>query len=285
MTGFGAGSAPLGETPGAGRAMVEVRSVNARTLDVRVRQHFALGDSTLWVEHAVRERLRRGRVEVTIGLEGGADGALSFDRALAISALRAFEGVAKELGSDEKAPLSLLAAVPNLFGASVHGDMRSNARVALSAALRALEADREREGTATAIALGGHCDKLKASIAIIRARAVDLPAAFRTRLQERLARVAPQGVDPARLETEVVLAADRCDVAEEIQRLTTHVEHLEQLVRSGDVEGRRLDFLLQEAMREATTLAVKAQDALVSSCVVDIKVELERMREQAQNVE
>lgn len=270
--------------------MVELRSVNARNLDVRVRQHSALGDSTLWVEHAVRERLRRGRVEVSITLGAGLPGALCFDRALAISALKAFADVAKELGSDEPPPLSLLAAVPNLFGANAQAEVRGSALVALSAALLALDADREREGAATAIALSGHCEKLRACIATVRARAVDLPAAFRARLQERLARVglqnpSSQGVDPARIEAEVVLAADRCDVAEEIQRLTTHVEHLEELVRSGNVEGRRLDFLLQEALREATTLAVKAQDAMVSSAVVDIKVELERMREQAQNVE
>lgn len=293
MTGFGAGSAPVGDAPtddraadgpADGRVVVEARSVNARTLDVRVRQHAALGDSTLWVEQAVRERLRRGRVEVAIQIEGS-EGALAFDRERAVSALRAFEAVAQELGSKEPVPLALLAAVPNLFGAGPQPELRRHALAALEQALRALEADREREGAATAVALTAHCARLKGAIASVRARTADLPSAFRARLQERLARVAPQGVDAARLEAEVVLAAERCDVAEELQRLSTHVDHLEQLVGSGHVEGRRLDFLLQEALREATTLAVKAQDALVSTAVVDIKVELERMREQAQNVE
>jgi uncharacterized protein (TIGR00255 family) len=121
-----------------------------------------------------------------------------------------------------------------------------------------------------------------------------LPAAARARLGDRLAKLPGVLVDPARLEAEIALLADRCEVSEELSRLTTHVAHFKALV-TGSVaaspkaalppRSRKLDFLLQEMLREAHTVAAKAQDAKVSEQIVAFKVELERLREQVQNVE
>ena len=123
------------------------------------------------------------------------------------------------------------------------------------------------------------------TLARVAARAETLPDQFRARLKARVARLGTD-LDPIRVEQEVALLADRCDVAEEVSRLGSHTAHFLELLSSlGDADGRRLDFLLQEMMREATTLAAKAQDAEVSREIVNIKVELDRMREQVQNVE
>lgn len=298
MTGFGSSSAPLA----AGRVVVEVRSINARALDVRMRVPELFGDATLWAEQLVRARLRRGRVEVTVTCEGDAAVSLDLDRERALAAMRAFADLAREIGSTETPPLSLLASVPGLFVGSprVVPEAKAAATQALVGALVELEADRSREGRALADDMLARVASIQGAIERVRGRAAALPSTFRARLAERLGRLGPAGVDPTRLEVEVTIAADRCDVSEELCRLSTHVGHFKDIVVKGRVtdggalsskpppcepEGRRLDFLLQEAMREATTLAVKAQDATISADVVEIKVELERMREQVQNVE
>ncbi|MBK6516825.1 MAG: DUF1732 domain-containing protein [Polyangiaceae bacterium] len=292
MTGFGAGSA----TAGHARITAEVRSVNARTLDVRSRVPDALGTSALWAEQEVRKRLRRGRVEVSLVCEGEPEAAL-LDRGRAVAAMRALEGVAAELGVSERPPLSLLAAVPGLFVGGTIAGAKDAASRALDGALSELDADRAREGAAIAEELARRADAVLALARQAGERAASLPAAARARLSDRLAKLPGVLVDPARLEAEIALLADRCEVSEELSRLTTHVAHFKALVTgsarsvaeggapSAEPEGRRLDFLLQEAMREATTLGVKAQDARVSADVVEVKVELERMREQVQNVE
>lgn len=289
MTGFGEGSARVG----AGRIAVEVRSVNARTLDVRLRLPDVLGDASLWAEQLVRSRVRRGRVEVSVVVDG-AVGLGTLDRSRAVDAMKAFADVARELGDPSPPPLSLLSAVPGLFHGRGSDAARTASREALAHALDALDVDRRREGREIARELGHRARTVLMLVDRAKVRSTKLPESFRARLTERLARLQPNGIDPMRLEAEVAILADRCDVAEELSRLATHVEHFATLVEAAGrapaptdapPEGRRLDFLIQEAFREATTLAVKAQDAGVSTDVVDMKVELERMREQVQNVE
>jgi uncharacterized protein (TIGR00255 family) len=300
MTGYGGGSSALAD----GRVVVEVRSVNARSLDVRTRCAEPLGEASLWAEQLVKKRLRRGRVEISIRCEGGAAASLGFDHARAVAAMRSFQAVADELMTREVS-LTLLAAVPGLFASAPIDASKSRAAAtdALGLALDALDEDRAREGAAIASELRERASTVGAALERARARAALVPGAFKARLLERLSRLdlaaAGSSIDPGRLEAEVALCADRCDVAEELSRLGTHLAQIQHLVErasagpaTGDPraepsepEGRRLDFLLQEALREATTLSAKAQDAEISTLVVDIKVELERMREQVQNVE
>ncbi len=283
MTGFGMATRSHGE----GRVVVEVRSVNARTLDVRARVADSMTDSTVWIEHEVRRRLRRGRVEVTIRWEGEGPGGFEIDVARARVALQAFAELAKQEGQAAP-PVSVLATVPGVFVATSGSQpgMRETATRALDEALGALDKDRAREGAAICEELLGRVARLKASLATAKERAHLLPEAYRRRLEERLARTGV-AVDGARLETELVLYADKCDVTEELSRLGTHLGHVEEILagRAEAPEGRRLDFLLLEMLREAGTMAAKAQDASMSRDVVEMKVELERMREQVQNVE
>jgi len=193
----------------------------------------------------------------------------------------------------EAVPLELLASVPDLFTAGVPADdddaVRAALRAAYADALVTLTASRSEEGEALARDLGARVERVLSLVAFIEGRAPEIVALQRRRLRERADRLKTAldvPVDEARLEAEVVMIADRVDIAEELTRLRLHVEKFSSLLASDEAAvGRRLEFLLQEMQREANTTSAKSSDAPVSHAVVDIKVEIERMREQVQNVE
>jgi len=295
MTGFGSGDAKLEKT---GRVVAEVRSVNGRFLDVRARLPRELGELSMFAEHVVRERMRRGRVEVSVRMEGSPPaGGLDAERARA--AWRTLEALRDELSPDADLPLSLLASVPELFSTSDSEDRegtRQAVRTAILKAIEELEKMSRQEGEKLS-------EDLLARSALVRSlseqastRAEEIPALVRKKLLDRIRHVgsdAEKIVSAERLEAEVVMLAERADVTEELTRLRVHIDHFEGILRRPEDTqrgapspvGRRLDFLLQEMGREVNTLSAKAQDADVSRDVVSMKVELERMREQVQNVE
>lgn len=288
MTGFGSASV---DSP-HGRVVAEVRTVNARSLDVRTRTSDELCESTMWVEQAVRRVLRRGRCEVVLRHEPSADDFALLDRPRVLATFRAQSAVATELGL-EAPTLATLAATPGLFAHKPPNLEQTRAAMerALGDALAALDADRAREGAALSAELGSRARTIHAAVARVRARQHVPVESHRARLADRIARAKVE-LDPQRLEAEIVLFVDRCDISEELSRLATHLAHFVEclaLPSGADADpkggGRKLDFLLQEMGREATTLSAKAQDADISRDVVEIKVELERMREQVQNVE
>jgi len=286
MTGFGVGEAKLG----AGRVCFEARSVNHRFLELRVRMPRELTEHSVFVEQLLRPRLSRGRVDVTVHWEGG-HGGVALDRERARAALRALRELAGELGVQGEVPLSLLSAVPDLFVTAAdaeRGDVREALTAAAEVCLAELDAMRRQEGAALAHDL---TERLGGVREILR-RLVELTARcaprYRERVRARVGRLLEAvgaRVDDARLEQEVVLLAEHTDVTEELTRLGAHVEQFAALVSATDPIGRRLDFVLQEMSREANTLGAKAIDAEITLQVVELKAELERLREQAQNVE
>ena len=287
MTGFGVGEAPLGR----GKVVVEVRAVNHRHLDVRTRLPRELNDAGMFVEHLARARLSRGRCEVCVRFEGGAAGALAFDVDRARAALEGFAKLRDELAPGAEVPLALLASVPDLF---VHTDdaelprMRAAVERAMTSALDEMDAMRRREGEALARDLDARTAVLAAIVDGIARRLPEVVAVHRRRLTERVRSISAEltlPIDAARLEQEVVLLADRSDVSEELTRLAIHFGGVRELVAAPEPSGRRLDFLLQEIGREINTIGAKSQDAGVARAVVDAKSELERIREQVQNVE
>jgi uncharacterized protein (TIGR00255 family) len=145
---------------------------------------------------------------------------------------------------------------------------------------------RTREGAALAADLGVHRSRLEELAGALRIRTAALPEKFAHRLDERLGALRQQpGFDAGRVTQEVALMAERLDVSEELVRYETHLRHLADLLRASDAVGRKLDFVIQEIGRELNTIGSKAQDAEVAGLVIDAKAELEKMREQAQNVE
>ncbi|GAC1355020.1 MAG: YicC family protein [Polyangiales bacterium] len=286
MTGFGVGDAP---TP-AGRLVVEVRAVNHRFLDVRVRAPRELGDLIPFAEQLGRERLQRGRVEVSIRVEAGTGAGLTLDMERARAAYRAIAQLRDELAPGTEIPLSILGAIPDLFAVASEREvqtMRAACKGAFDHAVGALEVMRDDEGRVLAVDLRTRLGAVRKVTDCIAGRAPEVVEAYQRRLRTRVQRLigADVPLDAGRIEQEIALLADRSDVTEELTRMSSHCQQFETLLGARDACGRRLDFLLQEMVREINTVGSKSQDAEIAHLVVDVKSELERMREQVQNVE
>ncbi len=287
MTGFGLGEAPVG----TGKLAVEIRGVNHRFLDVRVRLPRELGDLISFVEQLAREKLARGRYEVAVRVDGVTLGAPVLDRDRARAAFQALKELRDELAPGSDVPLSLLGAIPELFVSTVDRELerlRAAARTAFDAAVVALDAMRTHEGAALREDLVKRLARVRQLARDVEKRAPEVIETHRKRLRdraERLRAATDLELDPARLEQEIVLFAERSDVCEELTRLESHCAQFAGLLGSDEAVGRRLDFLLQELAREANTVGAKSPDATIAHAIVEAKAEIERMREQVQNVE
>ncbi len=287
MTGFGFGEVPLG----SGKLGLEIRGVNHRFLDVRVRVPRELSDLAGFVEQVAREKLNRGRYEIAMRIDGVALGAPVLDRDRARAVYQALCELRDELAPDKDVPLSLLGSMPDLFVSSFEREierLRDATRAAFVAAVEALDAMRLREGVALREDLVRRLERIRRLARDIERRSPEVLDAHRRRLIERAERLRGSTeleVDPGRLEQEIAIFADRCDVCEELTRLESHCAQFAALLGSHEAVGRRLDFLLQEMAREANTVGAKSPDAQVAHAVVEVKAEIERMREQVQNVE
>jgi uncharacterized protein (TIGR00255 family) len=287
MTGFGLGEAPLG----AGRILLEARSLNHRFVDMRVTLPTELTAHGLFVEQVARSRLRRGRFSITVRFVCAAETAGELDLARARCVYRSLLRLRDELAPGTELPLTALAAVPDLFATSSDLDpeeARQALQAALNVALDALDELRVREGQALARDLRDHLRRARELCVTIGVRAPEIVVAVRARLRERVALLLADtdvGLDASRLEQEVAMLADRADVAEELARLESHFDQFDHLLDAEEPVGRTLDFLLQEMAREANTIGAKSQDAPLVQRVVELKALLERLREQVQNVE
>jgi uncharacterized protein (TIGR00255 family) len=286
MTGFGLGEASLH----GGRITAEVRSLNHRFLEIRIRLPPELGDHTFFVEQLCRERLGRGRYDVSVRVDSTALPPLELDLGRARAVYTALGRLRDELSPGSELPLSLLASVPGILVNAESDDaelMREALSRSLAAALDQLDQMRAREGSSLASELWTRLAELRRLCDALREQAPGIVLAQEKRLAERLARLlgGSEGLDPTRLAMEVALLADRCDITEELVRLGSHFAQFEELCLAGGPSGRKLDFLLQEMAREANTVGAKCQDASLSHLVVSLKAEIERLREQVQNIE
>lgn len=287
MTGHGVGEATLGP----GLVSIEVRAINHRYLDARVRLPPDVSDQTAMVEERVRKSLRRGRIEVLGRIEGDLFGQPKLDLERAKAAFEQLCELRDAIRPDEPVPLSLLASVPDLFGAGCKHDpaaTRAAFCTAVDAACAQVWSMREREGAALTRDLSRHLDVLLAQVDKVKEGTPRVIETYRDKLHQRIERLladASLSLDAGRLEHEVALFADRADVSEELARLASHAEQLRTLLGGDeDAAGKRLDFLLQEMTRETNTIGSKSADAGLAQTVVEMKVAISRMREQAQNV-
>jgi uncharacterized protein (TIGR00255 family) len=287
MTGYGSASARVGHASLA----VEARAVNQRFLDVRARLPVALVEHAAAMEEVARKQLVRGRIELWARLEGSIVDRAILDRERAKAAMQELSALRDELGLTEPVPLSLLAVLPGLFVERPAADadtLRAILQQTTESACRELSTMRRTEGRALANDLRARVERTQRLSAQIQSRQGELRDAHRDKLRARIASLLEgtgAGLDPGRLEQEVALLADRGDVSEEVTRLSSHCQQFASLLDAGDEPvGRRLEFLLQEMGREVNTLGSKINDLQVTACVLDLKTELERMREQAQNV-
>jgi len=284
MTGFAAVAAEL---PGAALA-VELRSVNHRFLDLQVR----LPDELRGLEATLRDQilgeLKRGKVECRVSLSRSAPDAasLAVDLARVGELAKAASDVAK--GAPGARPLSVgeILRWPGVLAEpSVPPDeLAAHARRLVGEALTDFSASRAREGAKLVATLVERCDAIEAQVARVAPRIPAIQATYAEKLGARL-REAGLDSDGDRLKQELALFATKVDVAEELSRLGAHIAEVRRVLTAGGAAGKRLDFLMQELHREANTLGSKSVDAELSQASLEMKVLIEQMREQVQNLE
>jgi uncharacterized protein (TIGR00255 family) len=288
MTGFG--SASLRE-----RRMdidVEVRSVNHRFLTIKLSVPDVLSRNEGEIEQLVRSRLGRGSVTVNVSVK------VPRTTETSLPDLRTFKAYAKQLRDVQKAlglkgeiRMEDLLAIPSLWSNGVveaDEELWPRVKKLLPKALDQLVETREREGQKIAGAFKNHLESIEARLGKVESRVPVMVESYQKRLDDRIQQLLTQrGLEAAKLDIvkEVAIHADRCDTSEEIQRLRAHIGEFRKIVAQKGQLGRRLDFLTQEMGRETNTIASKANDAEIAASAVDMKAELEKIKEQVENVE
>jgi uncharacterized protein (TIGR00255 family) len=282
MTGYGRAESDWE----AGRVTVEVRSLNNRFLEVSVRAPKDLLFLDNELKKNARERFSRGKIEIYISIEGGIKG-FSVDIEKARQVLTALEGVAELSGDEVK--LEHVLSVGDVVRWNEKADVKGLADVVLSVTGQALDRmseHRVQEGSAIQKDLAERLKNLRDMSMKMPPLAESVPERIAENLDEFLKRIEKNEViDNQRLEAEIALLSQKADVSEELSRLETHLDAMEKALSEGGPAGRRMDFLIQELVREVNTIGSKAGVVDLSSIVVDFKTELERVREQVQNVE
>jgi uncharacterized protein (TIGR00255 family) len=289
MTGYG-----RKETGGeAGHFSIEIRSVNNRYIDVQVKMPRGLSLLELRVKKALQQRCSRGRFDVLITRNGDREKAtrLVVDDVLAGQYVGLLRDLKMRHGLAGEVDLSLVAGMQNIITMTeVSEDMEAIWVLlagGLDAALDELDRMRLDEGAALVRDITGRIDAIEGMVRSIGAQSPLTVEKARKRMADTLAKLLQEQPDPARLAQEVAILAERTDVTEELTRLDSHLAQFRAMLieTPGEAVGRKLDFLLQEMGREVNTIASKCQDAAISLDVVQCKAELEKIREQVQNVE
>lgn len=288
MTGFGKKMAVWHEAS----LSVEMRSVNHRFLEVAVRVPRFMTELEDAIRKAVQQRCRRGRIDVTVSIHGGRTGGktVQLDRNLAKQYHQALRDLKKTLRLGGAIDVGLLAGFRDLFSLSdepVNASELPGRIVDLAGdALDELERMRRHEGQALAKDFTHHVHRLRECRQQVADKAPRLAEDSYKRMQSRIEKLMVTDIpDQPRLLQELAVLADRCDISEELVRLESHMIQFEHTLKREDAVGKTLEFLLQEMGREVNTIGSKANDAAVAQLVVAMKAEVEKMREQVQNVE
>jgi len=281
MTGYAQASAGSPR----GTLSLELRSVNARFLDVQ----FRIADDLRALEPVLREqitaRIARGKVDCRVALAEG-EGVTPRLNEEALRRLRAVAEAARRAFPDAAPPsLAEVLRWPGVLATETDADaLRSAAAALCRRALDELSATRTREGAKLAAGIVERVREMRAQIEKVMPLVPEAIAAYQQKITERL-REAIGNADDERIRTEIALFASKADVAEELDRLRAHLSEVERVLGAGGAVGKRLDFLAQELNREANTLASKAASAAVSDCALELKLLVEQIREQVQNLE
>ncbi|MEN8182445.1 MAG: YicC/YloC family endoribonuclease [Myxococcota bacterium] len=289
MTGFGRASFEVE----AQTFSMEIRALNHRHLDVQVRLPRSFSFLEMELRSLLKARFARGKIDLSVTQPAGERAApsLQVDAEAAQRYLSAASELERVHGVSGQLDVATLLSLPGVATFSEPVVAEQGARAALMAALEdavgAVFAMRLSEGEALARDLSGRFDRLQELAEALEARTGDVQKTVRERLRARMEMLGRETglTDEARFYHELALAADRLDVSEELVRLRSHVDQCRALFESDEPVGRRFDFLIQEMGREVNTVGSKGSDAGIAHLVVDLKSELEKLREQVQNVE
>lgn len=289
MTGFGRGAASGEEFAVA----VEIKTVNNRYLDIHLRLSQELSAVETIIRRRIGARLSRGRVDLNINLERTGSQTYEVNKQLIAGYVNALREIQEQFGLPGEIDVNSVARLPGALAPARDGLNDVNMEglmTALDQALDNLEKMRASEGAALAAEMRVRIAKIEAEVPIIEDAAAGLVDAYRHRLQKRIGELVARGgqaieLDPGRVAQEVAYLADRSDITEELARLRSHLEQFRAALDAPDEVGKRLDFLLQELNREANTVLAKSTEVSIKDAGLAIKAEVEKLREQVQNVE
>jgi len=288
MTGYGRGETDLRGT----KFSVELNSVNRKQSDIVINLPRDLAELEPRIRQAINENISRGRTNVIVSFHSGANGArqLALDTELARSYHEAMRALQKELDAPGEITISAILQAPGVMRAPEQAMSAEEAWPAVDRALRAALADlikmREREGKHLAKDLIQRLKAIRKYLKDVRALHPDVVKRYRAALLDRIQKAGlPIATEDERLLKEISFFADRSDVSEELTRLESHLAQFAHHLRRSEPIGRTLEFINQEMFRELNTLGAKANDAAISQRVVACKAELEKIREQVQNLE
>jgi uncharacterized protein (TIGR00255 family) len=289
MTGFGAAEGPVGGS----RISVELRSVNHRFFNPSLKLPSSLSKFEGEVRETLRQRVARGHVTVSARVVRDEDVGAVVDEARFASAAAALQALQAKYGLGGAVDVATVLRMPDVLqlardDAGFETATAAEVVAVVEAAITALQEMRAAEGARLAQVIGERLTLVEEAVARLTQRAPERTEAQRLRLKENVERLAGGvAVDPQRLAQEVAILADKLDVGEELDRFASHIAAFRETLagRDGEGVGKRLGFLLQELLREANTTGSKANDASMLQDVVAIKEELERIREQVENIE
>ncbi len=288
MTGYGRAV----ETVNGREFSVELRSVNNRYLDCTVKLPRSLSFAEEAVKQAVKASVSRGKVDVFISMrsENGTDAKVTLNRGMVEGYLQAMQEMVAEFSVKDDISVSLLARMNEVFTVEKpevdEQQLLQDLMRVVSHALDGYDAMRTTEGQALENDLRSRGATIEALVSQVEAGNAQTVVDYRTRLENKLREVlASTSIDESRILTEAAIFADKVAVDEETVRLRSHLQQMYTMLSAGGAVGRKMDFLLQEMNREANTIGSKCSDVQLARVVVDIKAELEKIREQNQNIE
>lgn len=274
---------------------LSLKSVNHRFLDLQFRLPSGLDALEMELRKTLKEALLRGHVELTLSIERGPQQRTGYNRELVASYLAAFRDAQSEHGYEGQPDLNAALRLPGALQSDSRGEddlttLAASVREQIGSLLDQLKAMRAREGEALAAILHGTLDRLSEATDGVAALRPEIEQRYQERLAQRLAAAVGPEFNQQRLLEEVAVLVERSDVSEELARMTAHVGHFRELLNGGGEAGKKLDFLLQEMNREANTLlsktgGVSGKGTRITELGLAMKAEIEKAREQVQNVE
>jgi len=288
MTGFGRAIAENEEV----KFTVEIKTLNHRYLDINIRLPRNVSFLEEEIRNMVKENLTRGRVDIYISsnVQGGDVTHVELNKSLADSYMKCFNELAETYGLDKDLSVSLFAGIPDIFmPVEKEQDEEQIGTLLLKAVSEAMDAVKEMrrsEGHKMCEDILKRAELISSMVEAIEERAPVVIEEYRSKLRSRISELLRStDLDENRFNAEVLYYADRSSVTEEIVRLKSHLEQLKQILKQEDSVGRKLDFLVQEMNREANTIGSKSGDLTIVNLVVNMKSEIEKIREQVQNIE